>query len=102
MEFIKKIKENWKKKKAKSNEINSIKEKAYYEAMKDEAKRMGKRQAELESQHREELYSYKLAEQRRKLKEQKKKIQNQEIDVFGIHKHRNKNDKEYDFLGLGK
>ena len=88
-EFLERRKE----KKSKQRELDSIKQEAYHEAMKEEAAWMGKKQAELEAKHRAELYEKKLAAKRKLAQEQiKKRFKQGGMDVFGLHAHEQQNE----------
>lgn len=64
MKFIDNILKNIKGKRETKRKLEKIKQDSYIEAMEQEAKEMGKKQAELEKQHRIEVYENRLKNQR--------------------------------------
>lgn len=92
----KKIKKSVKDYIKEKREIDDIKRKAYKEEMRKQALIMGRRQAELEAKHREDIFKERLD----RLKIEKRKPNNSQIDPFGFNRTKNKgNQKQFNVWG---
>lgn len=96
MKFLKNLKKKFEESQKDKKEIKEVQQQAYKEAMKEQAKFLGYKQAELDSQQRIKIYEDKLKKQREKLKNKEK----DGGDIFGLNKYKEENKKEdYDWLG---
>jgi hypothetical protein len=90
MKFIKNLISNIKENNKRRKELNDIKEEAYQEEMKKQAKVMGKAKACIDSREKILSYQDKMKEKRKKLKEAP--------DVFGLKNRKQESHVEWNLI----
>lgn len=78
-EKLKELWQSFKKSQDKKKHLQEIKNKAYYEKMKERAEWMGQRQAILDTEHREKIYKDKLKRTRQQINTQQNRVLQEKV-----------------------
>lgn len=85
-EYINKKLSEHKESKRKIDELEQIKQEAYFEEMKKQSKIMGQKQAQIESRNREKRFQYKQDMDLIKYKSKSNAEKQNKIDYFGLNR----------------